>query len=74
MPEIPRDTPEDNPLLRTGTVPKFGALTAINCANGVGKRTIEYESGLCRIEENLRGTLSSAGKIGQTGMLLNTFF
>ncbi|XP_022652208.1 uncharacterized protein LOC111246605 isoform X4 [Varroa destructor] len=54
LPEIPDDTAETNSLLRvTDKVPQYNDITAESAFRAVGKLFIEYESGLCQIEEQL---------------------
>ncbi|XP_013794444.1 probable cytosolic oligopeptidase A [Limulus polyphemus] len=54
VPEIPDETPETNPLLRQSALPKYSQLTPEKCVNAIGKLVIEYESGICRLEEQLK--------------------
>ncbi|KAL3876262.1 hypothetical protein ACJMK2_034130 [Sinanodonta woodiana] len=44
IPEVPRDTPKDNPLLRTKELPKFSEITLKKIITGCAKQALEYET------------------------------
>ncbi|XP_045101453.1 organellar oligopeptidase A, chloroplastic/mitochondrial-like [Portunus trituberculatus] len=54
LPENPVDTEDDNPLLRTNSLPEFDQLTPEKCWTGMGKLALEYESGVWAVEERAR--------------------
>ncbi|OQR70975.1 hypothetical protein BIW11_01596 [Tropilaelaps mercedesae] len=54
LPEVPDDTSETNILMRTyDKVPQYANITADTAYRAVGKLIIEFESGLCHLEERL---------------------
>ncbi|XP_035231732.1 probable cytosolic oligopeptidase A isoform X2 [Stegodyphus dumicola] len=53
LPEIPSDTPENNPLLRSNILPQFSQITTQNCVNAIGRLVIEYESGIHQLDQKL---------------------
>lgn len=55
LPEIPSDTAENNPLLRSGNIPPFSELTTEKCVSAIGKLVIEYESGIHHMDQKLYG-------------------
>ena len=55
LPEIPKDTPETNPILVYGENPKFRELNADNIVTGCAKLAIEYDVTLGKHIEKLKG-------------------
>ncbi|XP_054718901.1 uncharacterized protein LOC129228257 [Uloborus diversus] len=53
LPEIPPDTAENNPLLRTSALPAFSQLNSEKCVNAVGKLMIQYEAGIHHLDQKL---------------------
>ncbi|KAG1675349.1 putative cytosolic oligopeptidase A [Nymphon striatum] len=53
LPEIPRDTPETNPLLRHDELPHFSNVTPVNYYNGLAKTFLEFEVSLKKLEEKM---------------------
>ncbi|KAG0442678.1 hypothetical protein HPB47_015642 [Ixodes persulcatus] len=54
LPEVPEDTAETNPLLRYTLLPEYTDLTGEKCYNAIGKLILEFESGVCKLEENVQ--------------------
>ncbi|XP_067137143.1 uncharacterized protein [Centruroides vittatus] len=54
LPEIPEDTPETNSLLKDDVLPQYSQLNIEKCVHAVGKFIINYESGICKLEEKLK--------------------
>lgn len=54
IPEIGEDLPDKNPLLQHDGLPEFNNVTVENCMASIGKQTLEFETGVKRIEEKLR--------------------
>ncbi|XP_077490536.1 uncharacterized protein LOC144101306 [Amblyomma americanum] len=55
LPEVPEDTPENNPLLRfTAAPPEYAHLTGSQCYNAVGKLLVEFEAGVCQLEDQVQ--------------------
>lgn len=56
MPEIPDDTPETNPIMKLKGYPEYKSIDVKKHAvPGTAKRVIEFESGIIRLEETLKG-------------------
>ncbi|KAI9557823.1 hypothetical protein GHT06_014572 [Daphnia sinensis] len=53
LPEIPHDTPETNPVLRTEELLDYTSISAENCLNAVAKLSLEQESGIWKLENQL---------------------
>ncbi|XP_055940252.1 uncharacterized protein LOC129969627 [Argiope bruennichi] len=53
LPEIPSDTAENNPLLRSSNIPPFSELTTEKCISAIGKLVIEYESSIHHMDQKL---------------------
>jgi oligopeptidase A len=53
IPEIPDESPDQNPLLRPSESPKFQDVTIENCINSIGKLVTDFEGGLSRLEDSL---------------------
>ncbi|CAN8002223.1 unnamed protein product [Ixodes hexagonus] len=54
LPEVPEDTAETNPLLRYTVLPEYTDLTGEKCYNAIGKLVVEFESGVCKLEEDVQ--------------------
>ncbi|XP_029849142.2 probable cytosolic oligopeptidase A [Ixodes scapularis] len=54
LPEVPEDTAETNPLLRYTLLPEYTDLTGEKCYNAIGKLIVEFESGVCKLEEDVQ--------------------
>ncbi|XP_023323332.1 probable cytosolic oligopeptidase A [Eurytemora carolleeae] len=56
LPELPPDTGETNPLLKTikNELPALGSVSEANCYYGLGKALMTYESTVCRMEEQVK--------------------
>lgn len=54
LPEIPEETPETNSLFKDNILPQFSQLDIKKCVHAVGKFVIDYESGICGLEEKLK--------------------
>lgn len=55
LPEIPNDTPETNPVLRTEELLDYTSISAEKCLNAVAKLSLEQESGIWKLENQLTG-------------------
>lgn len=51
LPEIPPDTPETNPVLRTGELMNYKSVTSELCHTAVAKLALEHESGIWKLEK-----------------------
>lgn len=54
LPEVPDDSPENNPLLRNNLFPPFSEITTQHCINAVGKFVVEHDSGIHELQERLQ--------------------
>ncbi|XP_064477844.1 uncharacterized protein LOC135391509 [Ornithodoros turicata] len=54
LPEVPEDTAESNPLLKYTALPEYNSLTGEKCFRAIGKLIIEFEYGLCKLEDDIR--------------------
>ena len=54
-PEIPPDTPETNPILRTGELLDYKSVVSDLCQTAVAKLALEHESGIWKIEKAISG-------------------
>lgn len=59
LPENILDTEEDNALLRIDGLPQFDQLTPEKCVKGMGKLSLDYESGVWAVEERVKGGSAS---------------
>lgn len=55
LPEIPNDTAESNPVLRTNELVDYKTVGAETCLNAVAKLSLEQESGIWKLENQLSG-------------------
>ncbi len=53
MPEVPKDTPETNALLRDDHIPAYNELDIKKVQNGFQKTAIEYDNNLNNILDEL---------------------
>ncbi|XP_046648251.1 probable cytosolic oligopeptidase A [Daphnia pulicaria] len=53
LPEIPHDTAETNPVLRTHELVDYKTVSAETCLNAVAKLSLEQESGIWKLENQL---------------------
>jgi hypothetical protein len=58
LPEIPHDTAETNPVLRTHELVDYKTVSAETCLNAVAKLSLEQESGIWKLENQLTGLMS----------------
>lgn len=54
-PEIPPDTPETNPILRTEELLDYKSVGSELCQTAVAKLALEHESGIWKIEKAISG-------------------
>lgn len=57
LPEIPNDTTETNSILRTNELVDYKSVTAETCMNAVAKLSLEQESGIWKLENQITGLL-----------------
>ena len=55
LPEMPPDTRENNPVLRTDVIPKFSELTPAKVVAGGAKLAMQYEVELSKHIKKLEG-------------------
>ncbi|XP_069701808.1 uncharacterized protein [Periplaneta americana] len=53
LPEVPTDVPGD-PLLKTQGIPEISSLTTEKCSSAIKKYSLDFESAVWRIEEQLK--------------------
>lgn len=56
LPEIPTDTPEDNPIMRVHDYPEFSQIDSSLIVTGCAKLSIDYDVELGKHIESLKGT------------------
>lgn len=54
-PEIPPDTPETNPILRTKEQLDYKTVGPELCQTAVAKLALEHESGIWKLEKTISG-------------------
>ena len=55
MPEIPPDTPESDILLKTQDLVNFNSVTPAGCYNAIAKLSLDNESGIWKVEKEVKG-------------------